>query len=154
MSTNPPRLTPEETAELAAENWRTGYYCAESVLAAIATSQGIESDLIPKIASAFCSGLAETNGPCGAMTGGVMGLSMCEGRGDIHADRTRLYEKTQQLVQTFEGQFGSTQCTQLLQLQLGTPESKAEYQARNLNIRCEGYVREAARLAAELIREG
>jgi len=148
------RLTPEEIAELAARNWNQGYYCAESVLAAVAVSQGIESELIPKIATAFCSGLAQTNGPCGAMTGGVMGLSMCEGREDAEDGREKLYQKTQRLVGAFEARFGETHCTNLLQLQLGTPEASQEYAARNLSVQCEGYVREAARLAAELIQEG
>ncbi|MEJ2757741.1 MAG: C-GCAxxG-C-C family protein [Anaerolineales bacterium] len=147
-------LSPEETAELAAKNWKAGYYCAESVLAAVATSQGIESELIPKIASAFCSGLAQTNGPCGAMTGGVMGLSLCEGRMDARDGREKLYQKTQRLVDSFSGQFGDTYCTKLLQLQLGTREASQEYAARNLSVQCEDYVREAARMAVELIQEG
>ncbi len=154
MSSPKQQLSPEETAELAAEHWREGYYCAESVLVAVAASQGIESELIPKIATAFCSGWAETNGPCGAMTGGVMGLSLCEGRANVGDGREKLYQKTQRLVQTFEAQFGNTNCTKLLQLQLGTPEASREYAARNLNVQCEGYVREAARLAVSLIAEG
>lgn len=147
-------LSPEETAELASQNWNQGYYCAESVLAAVAASQGIESELIPKIATAFCSGLAQTNGPCGAMTGGVMGLSLCEGREDVRDGREKIYRKTQRLVDSFKSQFGDTHCTKLLQLQLGTSEASQEYAARNLSVQCEGYVREAARLAVELIQEG
>lgn len=147
-------LSPEETADLAAQNWNRGYYCAESVLAAVAASQGIESELIPKIATAFCSGLAETGGPCGAMTGGVMGLSLCEGREDVLDEREKVYRKTQHLVDAFQTQFGDTHCTKLLQLQLGTPEASQEYAKRNLHVRCENYVREAARLTVELIQKG
>lgn len=154
MSSFKMQFSPEESAELAAQHWNSGYYCAESVLVAVAASQGIESELIPKIASAFCSGWAETNGPCGAMTGGVMGLSLCEGRANVQDGREKLYQKTQRLVQSFEAQFNNTHCTKLLQLQLGTPEAKEAYATRGLHVQCEGYVREAARLAVTLIAEG
>ena len=154
MPTPKKQFSPEETAELAAQKWGQGYYCAESVLAAVAESQGIESELIPRIATAFCSGLAQTNGPCGAMTGGVMALSMCEGREDVQDGREKLYQKTRHLVGSFEARFGNTHCTKLLKLQLGTPEASQEYADRGLSVQCEGYLREAARLAAELIQEG
>ena len=37
-----------------------GYYCAEAVLLAVAKHNGIESPLIPAIATGFCSGLSRT----------------------------------------------------------------------------------------------
>lgn len=48
-----------------------GLYCAGGVLKTIADQAGIESNLIPAIATGLCSGLARTCGPCGALTGGV-----------------------------------------------------------------------------------
>ena len=47
-----------ETSQRSRELFDSGFYCAESVLLAIAESQGIESDLIPRIATGFCSGIA------------------------------------------------------------------------------------------------
>lgn len=132
--------------------WNSGYYCAESVLMAAAEMRGIESDLIPKIATGFCSGVAQTGGMCGALSGAVMGLGLAHGRGDYQGDRVLLYENTQKLVTAFEGRFGSTNCSQLLDLDLGTEQGQADYQARNLNPQCEGYVREAARLVGDYSR--
>jgi dihydrofolate reductase len=37
------------------------------VLLAIAESQGIQPDLIPRIATGFCSGISRTGGMCGAV---------------------------------------------------------------------------------------
>ena len=46
------------------------------MLAAVAAHKGIESDLIPRIATVFCSGQAQMGGQCGALTAGLMaGLS-------------------------------------------------------------------------------
>jgi C_GCAxxG_C_C family probable redox protein len=122
------------------------------VLLAAAHQQGIESDLIPKIATGFCSGVAQTGGMCGALSGAILALSMVHGRGTNGDDRTFLYEKIKKLVWAFEDQFGSDNCSQLLDLDLGTEQGQAEYKARNLYPQCEGYVREAARLVGELMK--
>ena len=137
-------------SERAVGFWNSGYYCAESVLMAAAEEQGIRSDLIPKIASGFCSGVAQTGGMCGALSGAVMGLGLTAGRGDPQGERDLIYQKTQNLVSAFESKFGSSNCSQLLDLDLGTERGQEQYKARNLNPQCEGYVREAARLVGKL----
>ena len=57
------------------------------MLLSAAEHQGIESDLIPKIATGFCSGVAQTGGMCGAYSGAVMALSMVHGRDAAAAAR-------------------------------------------------------------------
>jgi hypothetical protein len=54
----------EQASQRSVELFRSGFFCAESVLLAIAESQGIESDLIPRIATGFCSGISRTGGAC------------------------------------------------------------------------------------------
>jgi hypothetical protein len=50
----------DQVASKSREHFISGYYCAESVLLAVSEAKGIQSDLIPKIASGFCSGMART----------------------------------------------------------------------------------------------
>jgi C_GCAxxG_C_C family probable redox protein len=121
------------------------------VLLAAAEHLGIDSDLVPKIATGFCSGVARTGGMCGALSGAVMALSMHEGREGEGYDHTELYEKIQQLVESFETKFGSTNCAQLLGLELGSEQGQVEYQQRNLNQQCAKYVGEAGRLVEALL---
>ena len=52
--------------------FESGYGCAESVLLAVCESKGIQSVLIPRIASGFCGGVANTNGMCGTVAGGIL----------------------------------------------------------------------------------
>jgi C_GCAxxG_C_C family probable redox protein len=120
---------------------------------AAAIQQGIESDLIPKIATGFCSGVAQTGGMCGALSGGIMALSMVHGRGTNGDGRELVYEKTHRLVREFEDIFGSRNCSILLDLDLGTDEGQAAYKARNLYPQCEGYIREVGRLVEKLLAE-
>ncbi len=62
-----------------------------------------------------------------------------------------VYAMTQQLVQTFQDQFHTTKCTELLQLQLGTPEASSEYQERGLHKQCENYIRSITYAAVQLL---
>lgn len=69
-----------EARKAAEDAFASGLYCAEAVVSALAKSQGIESDLLPRVATAFCSGMARTCGTCGALTGAVMGIrKRCSG---------------------------------------------------------------------------
>lgn len=145
--------TAQETAEFAILLWDDGFYCAESVLAAVAANQGIENELIPKIATAFCSGVSATGSTCGALNGAILALSMRLGRTDQDDDRTRLYEKTQRLSAAFKAQHGYLNCPELLNLQLGTPEASEEYRKRGLNAQCTEYIRFATQMAVELLQE-
>ena len=45
----------EQAPQRSLELFRSGFFCAESVLLAIAESQGIQSDLIPRIATGFAA---------------------------------------------------------------------------------------------------
>lgn len=121
------------------------------MLLAAAENQGIDSDLVPMMATGFCSGVAQTGGMCGALSGAVMALSMVHGRRKDGDDRTVLYGKIQTLVGEFEQKFGSDNCSTLLELELGTEQGREDYRTRGLNKRCEGFVREAARLVDELV---
>lgn len=41
----------------AEDSFTSGLYCAESVVLAVAEALSVESDLLPKAATAFCSGM-------------------------------------------------------------------------------------------------
>src|ERR1035437_7041682 len=100
-----PPMEPQFVSDVrksAEEFFASGLYCAESVVLALAKAQGIESDLLPKVATAFCSGMARTCGPCGALTGAMMGLSLGLGRSDITGTVQPSYTATQRLIQEFE----------------------------------------------------
>ena len=103
------------------------------------------------MATAFCSGLAETGGLCGALTGGILALSLVQGRRTNGDTREKLYANTRKLIQEFEERFENKNCPDLIHLQLGTPEASAEYQARGLKPQCEQYIRQLTRQTVELL---
>ncbi|MBI2308026.1 MAG: C_GCAxxG_C_C family protein [Rhodocyclales bacterium] len=131
----------------------SGLYCAESVVLALAQAQGIESALLPQAATAFCGGMARSCGPCGALTGAMIGLGLALGRSRPEDSVQPAYVATQKLIASFEQEFGARDCHRLLGCDLGTPEGQATFRAQNLGERCARYTGRAAEIAAALIAE-
>lgn len=117
--------------EIAKRYFQEGYSCSEAVLKSVAEAQGITSSLIPKIATAFGSGLCATDGTCGALSGGYLALSMCQGRTSIEDDRNTLYANVAKLRAQFQGAFQSSECTALLGFSLSQPDAGEKFQSHN-----------------------
>jgi C_GCAxxG_C_C family probable redox protein len=132
-------------------SFASGLYCAESVVVALARAQGLAADQASKAATAFCSGMARTCGTCGALTGGIMGVSLALGRSKADESVEPAYEATQRLVHDFEQAFGARDCSELLGCDLGTPEGQRAFREQRLHERCARYTGTAAELAARAI---
>jgi C_GCAxxG_C_C family probable redox protein len=143
----------EQASQRSRELFMSGFFCAESVLLAIAESQGIQSDLIPKIATGFCSGISRTGGMCGAVSGAIMGINLVAGRSSPSESLEFSYSLTQKLISQFERQFGSANCRQLMGCDLATEAGQRYFLENNLMERCYQYAVEATRVAISLLAE-
>lgn len=140
-----------EARRLVEEAYYSGLGCAEAVLSALAKVQGVESEHVQRMATAFCSGMAYTRGPCGALTGAVMGLSLALGRSDPRQRMDASIAAAAELTRAFEHEFGGRNCDQLLGCDIGTPEGAEAFREQCLYERCERYTIRAAELAALLL---
>ena len=139
---------------LAEESFGAGLFCAESVVLAIAKAQGIDSEILPKVATAFCSGMSRTCGTCGALTGAIMGVSLSFGRSTAMDSVQPSYVATQQLIRAFEKEFGSRECKELLGgCDLSSPEGQAIFKEHKIGQRCQHITGKAAEIAAIVIVE-
>lgn len=116
------------------------------MLLAVAESQGIESDLLPKIATGFCSGMARTGGLCGALSGGVMAVNLLTGRTEPGASVDENYARVASLIEHFEKKFGSTNCKELTGVDLGTEEGRIAFREKNQLANCLNYAEEVTRM--------
>ena len=142
-------LAPQRSLEL----FRSGFFCAESVLLAIAESQGIHSDLIPRIATGFCSGISRTGGMCGAVNGAIMGINLVAGRNSPGESLELSYTLTQKLIFQFERQFGSVNCCQLIDCDLATEAGQRYFMENRLTESCLQFAESATSMAVSLIAE-
>lgn len=142
-------------ARRAAEDFfSSGLFCAESVVMALAKVQGIESEHLPSVATAFCSGMARTCGTCGALTGAMMGIGLALGRSGANAEVQPAYTATQSLISRFEMEFGSRDCKPLLSgCDLASPEGQMMFREQKLGVRCRAFTGRATEIAASLILE-
>lgn len=143
-----------DVREAAEGLFKSGLFCAESVVLAMARAEGVESELLPRVASAFCSGMARTCGTCGALTGAVMGVGLALGRSNASESIQPAYTATQRLVKEFEDRFGSRDCQALLDgCDLNTAAGQATFKEQGLGQRCVRYTGAAAEIAARAIAE-
>ena len=143
----------EQAPQRAVELFKSGFYCAESVLLAIAEERGIQSDLIPKIATGFCSGISRTGGMCGAVSGAIMGINLAVGRSSPTESIELCYSLTQKLIQEFEKQHGSSNCQKLIGCDLNTEAGQHYFMEHNLMEQCLQYAADATRMALALMPE-
>lgn len=133
------------------ELFDSGFGCAEAVLMAVSEHLQIESHIIPRIATGFCGGVGRTSGMCGAVSGAVLALSLVYGRDSAGDSKDTLNGKIQDFINSFEEQFDSLNCTNLIGVDLSKPEGPQTFKALNLHPRCLGFVEEATRKVLLLI---
>jgi len=143
----------EQNARRSVELFKSGFFCAESVLLAIAESQGIHSDLIPRIATGFCSGISRTGGMCGAVSGAIMGINLVAGRNSPAESLEVSYALTQKIISCFEKQYGCVNCRQLIGCDLATEAGQRYFLENHLMDNCLQYAGGATSMAISLITE-
>lgn len=132
-----------------------GYYCAEAVVRAAAERLGADATLVTRLATGFGSGEARTGGQCGALSGGILALSLALAPDDPRTDRERTYAAVQELRERFDAEFGSTICPKLLDgCHLGTPEGQRRFREEGMASRCARYTGAAGRMVSEILEEG
>jgi C_GCAxxG_C_C family probable redox protein len=116
------------------------------VLLAVSETRGIPSELVPKVASGFCSGIARSGDLCGAVSGGILALGVLMGRSGPAESMDRIYAAVLELRQAFAQTCGSTNCHELIGCDLGTADGQRHFAEQGLRERCGGFVQTATRI--------
>lgn len=143
----------DEVARRSRELFESGFLCAESVLLAVSEAKGVRSDVIPKVATGFCSGMARTGQQCGALSGGVLSLGLFTGRSTPKDSVEQTYLKVRTLQKMFRDRFEHTSCSDLLGVDLNTEEGQIEYFENDLFEKCFAYTEEASRIVMTLLAD-
>ncbi len=137
-------------SEKAANNFKQGYNCAQTVLLTMQEYYDIrENKLIPKIATAFGGGIGRRGSLCGALTGAIIAIGLKHGTNNPILEEK--YQKAYKLAQEFYEQFvkacGSPFCRELIGYDLTNPEELER--VRKLNVRdekCSYFVKKAVEI--------
>lgn len=146
----------EERVAHAKEYFAQGYNCSQAVLLAYADYYGIDKNTAALLSAPLGGGVGRMREVCGAVTGMalVVGLKYPAANPSDKSARMTNYAAVREVAKTFEEQFGSVVCRELLSLQKGE-EPQNSPQGHPLPRRgahsCAVIVENAARIVGERI---
>ena len=143
----------DQIAQQSMDHFKSGYFCAESVLLAVSEHYGIKSSFIPGIATGFCSGTARTSGLCGAVAGGILSINLFSGRRSPKDSVEENYIYVREFLQSFQEKFNTTNCAELIGCERGTKEGQKKFKAENLKEECYRFTQEATRMAMTITEQ-
>ena len=140
-------------SEKAANNFRKGYNCAQSVLLAFADKVGLKEDEALKLASSFGGGMGRLREVCGAVSAMFMIAGILKGYTEPNNDivKANHYKLIQDLAAEFKLKHGTIICRELLGLD-GTEFSPIP-SARTDEYYKERPCEEFIKCAAEIVEE-
>ena len=140
-------------SEKAANNFREGYNCAQSVLLAFANKVGLKEDEALKLASSFGGGMGRLREVCGAVSAMFMIAGILKGYTEPNNDivKANHYKLIQDLAAEFKLKHNTIICRELLGLD-GTEFSPIP-SARTDEYYKERPCEEFIKCAAEIVEE-
>ena len=137
-------------SEKAANNFKSGYNCAQSVFLAFAEDFGLDKETALKLSSSFGGGMGRLREVCGAVSSmfAIAGLKNGYTAPDNDEIKAKHYELIQYLAEKFKSKYGTIICRDLLELPEGAdspiPSKRTDeyYKTRP----CEAFVRYAAEI--------
>ena len=119
---------------------------------AVSQQLGIESDVIPRIATAFGAGIGGGGVICGAVIGSVMAIGLKHGREEPSQPRDTSYALARDFCQRFQEEMGTLSCRELTGIDLSTPEGQKAFYSSDVPVRvCLPAIGTAFRLVMELL---
>jgi len=143
------RQQTSQFSEKAADYFRQGYNCAQSVLLTMQEYYGIrESELIPKIATAFGGGIGRRGSLCGALTGAIMAIGLKHGTNSvILEEKEKAYKLAREFYEQFVSACGSAFCRELIGYDLTNPEELERMRKSNVrDEKCSYFVKKAVEM--------
>jgi C_GCAxxG_C_C family probable redox protein len=121
-------------------------------LLAVSQQLGIQSEIIPKIATAFGAGIGGGGVICGAVVGSVMAIGLKYGREEPSQPRDTSYALAQEFCRRFQEEMGTLSCRELTGIDLSTPEGQKAFYSSDVPLRvCLPAIGAAFRLVMELL---
>jgi C_GCAxxG_C_C family probable redox protein len=138
--------------------WRSGFSCAEVVLASYCEQFGLDSNLGIKISNVFIGGTAQDGRMCGAVTAALMVFGLKYGRTRVEEglpENRKAIALSKELMERFKARNqGNIYCKDLLGFDVSTPKGMRE---RNSRIRnntlpcCWKYIKDALEILDDFL---
>jgi len=135
--------------------YKKAFNCSQSIFAAYRQEDKLDEASALKLATIFGAGVACTGKDlCGAVTGGLMAISMKYGKADEkdNESKTRTYELGKKFMDDFARINGSCICMEIIGINIGTKENLEKANKTGLfATKCLDAVKSSAKLLDEII---
>ena len=142
-------------AQVAVDKFAEGYNCAQAVAFAFAEECGLSPDQALKAACGFGGGMARKQEVCGAVSGAILVLGLCRGRGVGEGPSVTqdTYKSVREFMDAFAVRHASWICRDLLSgCDLMTEEGRRRFQEEGLSRKiCAHCVRSAAEILEPML---
>ena len=145
-----------ENADKAEAMFRSGFNCAQSVLACCGGPRGVPRELAIRLAGPLGGGIGATGKTCGAVTGALMALGLKAVSPDPKDGeaKQKVYALTREFLRQFRERNGHTDCRDLVGIDLSTPEGRRQFKEANLTVTiCVPLIRSAAEIVEEMLSD-
>jgi len=146
--TSPPPESPTNRPEHAVDRFMKSMNCSQAVLETYAPALGMPASMARRVATAMAGGMG-MGSECGAVTGALMVIGLKYGKTadtDQQADKAT-FQRVAAFLDQFKARHEHLGCSQLLGVDMGTPEGIKEAEKLELfTTRCPAYVRSAAEI--------
>ena len=145
----------KKRVEQVVADFTTKYNCCQSLLLTYGIQHLRSKELAIRLGTGFGGGIASHGLVCGAVTGGIISISLAYGMTEDTdtQEKEKTYEIITEFIKQFKSQHGTIQCNELLECDIHTAEGQETIREKNLfQIRCPEFIRTAAQLLEELLK--
>jgi C_GCAxxG_C_C family probable redox protein len=146
--TAPPPEIPKNHPDYAVDRFRKSMNCSQAVLETYAPGLGMSALMARRVAAGLAGGMG-MGSECGAVTGALLVIGLKYGK-TVDTDQvadTETFQRVAGLCREFKARHGHLGCSQLLGVDMGSPEGVKE--AAKLGLftkKCPAFVRSAAEI--------
>lgn len=139
--------------EKAANNFKGGLNCSQSVIEAWSNASGLDPETAKAVSVGFGGGMGRAQKTCGAVSAAIMTIG-CRyyDRDDAPGSKEKAYAKTREFLERFEKKYGSSDCIDLLGVDLKTDEGRKVYREKEMSQKkCLKYVQDACDILEDIL---
>lgn len=129
------------------------YNCCESVLLTLAEYLGVESDMLPKIATGVGAGFSLNGLTCGTISAAAMAIGLKYGRKRSEESPQDTWRRVDRFIGAFRDRWGAVTCRELTRLDVKTAEGMKEYLRSVHDYACTERVKFAVKKAIEILEQ-
>jgi len=148
----------DKSVKRAHSYWKSGFSCAEIVLASYCEQFGLDPDLGLKISNVFIGGTAQDGRMCGVVTAALMVFGLKYGRTRVEEgspENGKAMVLSKELMNRFKARnHGNIYCKDLRGFDVSTPEGMSERNRRIQNNTlpcCLKYIKDAVEIIDDLL---